>query len=100
MNPINKIIPEVFSTLTYHFGEKEIVYDIIYDSVLSWDFEKSARINTVVKFNRRTPPNKVTVANRVLAEHLWKEMNDHCHYLGVNHIHVDLSKDCVRTECI
>jgi hypothetical protein len=100
MNSINKIIPEVFSTLTYEFGEEKIIYDITFESVMAWDFEGSPRLNTVVKFNRQTPKTKVTVANRVLNEHLWKEMNDKCHYLGVNHIHVSLSKDISKTECI
>ena len=100
MNPINKIIPEVFSTLTYEFGEEKIIYDIDYESVMAWDFEGSPRLSTVVKFKRQTPKTKVSVANRVLNEHLWKEMNDKCHYLGVNHIHVSLSKDISKTECI
>lgn len=100
MNPFSKIIPQVFSTLTYEFGKEKIIYDITYESVMSWDFEGSKRLNTVVKFSRQTPKTKVTVANRVLNEHLWKEMNDKCHYLGVNHIHVSLSEDIARTECI
>jgi len=100
MNSINKIIPEVFSTLTYEFGEEKIIYDIIYESVMGWDFEGSPRISTVVKFQRQTPKTNVSVANRVLNEHLWKEMNDKRHYLGVNHIHVSLSKDISKTECI
>lgn len=53
MNPINKIIPEVFSTLTYEFGEEKIIYDITFESVMSWDFEGSPRLNTVVKFDRQ-----------------------------------------------
>ncbi len=100
MSSINKIIPEVFSTLTYVFGEEKIIYDVIYESVMGWDFEGSPRLNAVVKFKRQTPKTKVTVANRVLNEHLWKEMNNKCHYLGVNTIHVNLSKDISKTECI
>ena len=100
MSSINKIIPKVFSTLTYEFGKEKIIYDIIFESVMGWDFEGSPRLNTVVKFERQTPKTKVTVANRVLNEHLWKEMNDKCHYLGLNHIHVSLSKDISKTECI
>ena len=100
MNPLSKIIPKVFPNLTYRFGEEEIIYEINYVNMMSVVSHDKDSISAEVTFNRKTPKNKVSVANRVLIENLRREVNQKVHYMGLHQIFFSLSKEVDHTECL
>jgi len=81
-----KILNLVIPTIKYSYPREEgTIYKVDYESVVHYtDDSGKDVIKGIVKFERISGYNKITIANKVLLECLYSEIWDKAKYIGLS----------------
>jgi hypothetical protein len=86
--------------MTYNIMGDDMVYKVNYENVMGIYQNGEKGISLYVKFERVSPPNKITIAQKVLLSHLWNEITKKQKYLGISSVIVMLDKSENSDQCI
>ena len=94
------MINKVFPTMTYNVMNEEMVYKVYYENVMGRYQNGEKGVSLYVKFERVSPPNKITIAQKVLLSHFWNEITKKQKYLGISSTTVMLGEGVDADQCI
>jgi uncharacterized protein with NRDE domain len=94
------MINKVFPTMTYNVMGGDIVYKVYYENVMGSYRNGQKGISVIVKFERDSPLNIITISQKVLLSHLRSEIAKKQKYLGITSVIVMLDKSENSDQCI
>lgn len=99
---IKRVLEKVLPKLEYNISTYgTLVYNINYEK--AWAVTTNTNGNDTlhihVTFERLDGPKNYSVANRVLFEQFYKQLNSFQHYMGYDRVYASLG-ECEPTDCI